>query len=190
MNYKNLKNHYNNTIMKSILFYLVISILLFSSCKVDEPSPRSEVPDNMEGQWLYGDYSMTEFWDYDGSYSGNAFELALAFDFKKNGHFEFYFVTGGTSFGCRTEAFVFKKGTVQFNDNHSFTIYPTEGNSRGFYKGCAPSYQNYNRKIEKNDLKPEIYYYSFEPDSNGKEQLVIRFEQDDVYGSYFRPKQW
>jgi hypothetical protein len=179
--------------MKQCLFFLMIALMSFSSCKKDKAediTPRSEVPTQLVGKWLYGSFSMTEFWQYNGSYSGNAFELAVAFDFKPEGNVEFYFVTGGTTYGCRTEALVYKKGTVRFNDDSSFTIYPTEGRARGFYKGCASSYQNYDKKMERTDLPPETYYYTLERDSSGKQQLVIRFKQNDTNSSNFRPANW
>lgn len=33
---------------------------------------------------------MTEFWGYDGSYQGNAFELSIAFNFMENGQYEMF----------------------------------------------------------------------------------------------------
>lgn len=179
--------------MKQYLFLLMIALMTFSSCKKnkeEEITPRSEVPSDLVGQWMYGNFSMTEFWQYDGTYSGNAFELAVAFHFKPGGDVEYYFVTGGTSYGCRTEALVYNKGTVQFNGDDSFTVYPTEGRSRGFYKGCASSYENYDKQLTKADLTPQTYYYTFEPASNGKQQLVIRFKKSDVNGSAFRSVNW
>ncbi len=183
--------------MKSKLFnvrsltLLVVSNLLFSGCIEEKstPAPQSKIPAEVVGQWLSGQFSMGEFWKHDGTYTGNAFELGIAFHFKKEGQCEFYLVTGGTSYSCRTEAFVYKKGTVAFSNN-SFTFYPTEGNTRGFYKGCASSYQNYDQKTPKEKLKPETYYYTLEKDSNGKNQLLIRFKPEDQVASYFRQTQW
>jgi hypothetical protein len=154
------------------------------------PGPVSKIPSGVAGKWLYGNFSMGDFWKYDGTYVGNAFELGLAFVFGPGGACEFYLATGGTSFNCRTEAFVYKKGTVQFDDNGSFTFHPTEGSARGFYKGCASSYKNYDKKYTPQDLKPETYYYALEKDSNGKEQLLIRFKPTDASPTTFRPATW
>ncbi|SDK97317.1 hypothetical protein SAMN05421823_10432 [Catalinimonas alkaloidigena] len=165
--------------------------LMLSSCIEDDPAPqtpRSEVPAKMQGQWMYGTFSMTDFWKYDGSYVGNAFELAVAFDFKKNGEIEMYFMSSSAYYNCRTQAFTYEKGTVEFHDNNSFTMHPTEGSYRGFYT-CSPS-QNFNRKAKPDELKASTYYYTFETDEYGKEHLVIRFSPDDEDGSYFRPMQW
>jgi hypothetical protein len=144
----------------------------------------------MVGKWSGGHFSWGEFWTQDGSYSGNAVEVGIAFDFKADGGCEFYFVTGGTSFGCRTEAFVYEKGTTEFHANNSFTFTPTEGNARGFYKGCASSYKNYNKKHTPEELKPTTYYYSREKDSQGNDKLIIRFKPDAVNSTTFYRANW
>ncbi|HEX8529806.1 MAG TPA: hypothetical protein VF646_07275 [Cytophagales bacterium] len=150
------------------------------------PGPVSKVPADVVGKWNGGHFSWGEFWTQDGSYSGNAVEVGIAFDFKADGTCEFYFVTGGTSFGCRTEAFVYEKGTVAFSGN-AFTFTPTEGSARGFYKGCASSYKNYNKKHTPDQLKPTTYYYALEKDSQGNNQLIIRFKPDaQNYTTFYR----
>ncbi len=184
----------STTVRTVLLAALLLGVsLLLPACqdeKEETPTPRSEVPGPVVGQWLSGNFSMREFWDYDGSFSGNAFELGIGFDFKKDGECEFYLVTGGTSAGCRTEAFVFKKGTVDFTSKDSFTFYPTEGSNRGFYKGCASAYKDYDQKAEKKDLTPETYYYDLEKDSNGKNQLIIRFKKSGQSSTSFQPARW
>jgi hypothetical protein len=179
---------------KGLLFNLLLLMsILLPACLEDseDVTPRSEVPAALAKKWMAGAFSMTEFWQYDGTYSGNAFEAGLAFDFTPEGDCAFYLVAGGTSYGCRNEAFVYKKGTVQFNlDDQSFTFYPTEGNNRGFFRGCGSSFQNYNKKAEKKDLTPETYYYSLQQGSNGEDQLVIRFKKDDTSSTIFRPMNW
>jgi hypothetical protein len=94
---------------------------------------------------------------------------------------------GGTSYSCRTEAFVYEKGTVKFNDNGSFTFTPTEGNARGFYKGCASSYKDYNKPHTPEQLKSTTYYYALEKDSQGNNKLIIRFKPDaERYTTFYR----
>lgn len=185
-----------NKAVLSLLLVLVSLVLpscfLFNKDDDDpQPTPRSEVPAALAKKWMAGQFSMTEFWQSDGTYSGNAFEAGLAFDFKPNGDCEFYLVAGGTSYGCRTDLLVYKKGTVQFNqDNQSFTFYPTAGRSRGFYRGCASSYKNYDQKNEQQDLKPETYYYTLQQGSNGQDQLVIRKEPNSTSTTTFWVANW
>ena len=150
-----------------------------------QPGPVGKIPADMVGKWTAGHFSWGEFWTQDGSYTGNAVEVGIAFDFKADGTCKFYFVTGGTSFGCRTEAFVYEKGTVAFHANNSSTFTPTEGNARGFYKGCASSYKNYNKKHAPAD--PDTYYYTREKDSQGNDKLIIHFKPDaENYTTFYR----
>ena len=154
------------------------------------PGPVSKVPGKLVGKWTAGLFSWGEFWTQDGSYSGNAVEVGIAFDFKADGGCEFYFVTGGTSYACRTEAFVYEKGSVTFHDNQSFTFLPLEGNARGFYKGCASSYQNYNKQHTAQELKLQTYYYTFDKDSQGNDQLIIRFQPQAENSTSFKRANW
>jgi hypothetical protein len=144
------------------------------------PGPVAKVPADVVGKWSGGHFSWGEFWTQDGSYSGNAVEVGIAFDFKADGTCEFYFVTGGTSFGCRTEAF----------NGNAFTFTPTEGSARGFYKGCASSYKDYNKKHTPEQLKPTTYYYALEKDSQGNNKLIIRFKPDAQNSTTFYRANW
>ncbi len=93
-------NAFKSTLLPKVLTAALLLIsLLLPACeegKKDNPAPgpRSDVPGPLVGRWMAGNFSMGEFWDYDGTYSGNAFDLGIAFDFKRNGDCEFYLVTG------------------------------------------------------------------------------------------------
>ncbi|MBC8045552.1 MAG: hypothetical protein H7Y00_02015 [Fimbriimonadaceae bacterium] len=171
--------------MKNLIIIL-ISIISFTSCKKEKFF--SDAPDEMVGQWLYGTFSMTEYWNYDGSYEGNAFEMSVAFDFNDNGEYEMYFIAVANNYGCRTEAFTYTKGTVDWDTPGQFTLTPDEGNYRGFYN-CTPQY-NFDRDAEKSELQTQTFYYTFEADDYGKEYLVIRFDPSDEYPTYFSPTSW
>ncbi len=106
----------------------------------------------------------------------------------QDGHYEFYFASEANDYGCKTDAFTFHKGTVEFNPGNSFTIHPQDGNFRGFY-GCSPG-SNFDRKPTRDELKDQMFYYAFETDDYGKEYLVVRFNPDDAQGSYFSPTEW
>lgn len=182
---------------KLVLFTLLMLVtLLLPSCFLfgnddddPKPTPRSEVPEHLAQKWLAGQFSHTEFWEYNGSYLGNAIEMGIVFDFKPNGDCEFYMVTGGSSIGCQNKSLIYKKGTVQFN-NDSFTFYPTEGRKRGYFQGCAASYDNYDVKAVGKDLEPKTYYFSILKDSNGKDQLVTKFEENSNAVTTFRMVNW
>ncbi|WP_128546743.1 hypothetical protein [Larkinella soli] len=152
---------------------LVVMMVSVTSCKKDgDIGPGGFVPDNMVGQWLHGNFSMTEFWGYDGSYQGNAYEQSVAFDFKGNGRYEMYFIGTANNYGCRTEALSWTKGKVDFNEEEgTFTLTPSEGRFRGYYN-CA-SGQNFDRKARPEELKTQVFRYEFKPDSYGKVWLFI-----------------
>ncbi|WP_460634198.1 hypothetical protein [Larkinella terrae] len=125
------------------------------------PKPGATIPAELVGKWSYGIFSPTNFWDYTGKYTGNAYEQALVFEFHANGTYEEYVINSTTSYNCRTEAYTFFKGTVKVNEaNHSFVITPTSGNYRGFYS-CAPK-SNINRDARKDELKQETMNYQVE----------------------------
>ena len=178
--------------MKKAIFSFLI-IASFASCKedpitnVDPNNPNGHVVSEAVGQWLHGNFSMTEYWAYDGSYVGNAFEQSVAFDFNADGSYEQYYAAQTNDWGCSTQAFSYSKGTVVFTDS-SFTVYPTEGNFRGYYS-CSPQY-NFDRDADPSELKVQTYYYTFETDEFGKKWLVIRFDPSDEYPSYFGPTTW
>lgn len=177
--------------MKTTILAL-LAVILLAGCKKENESviPGGHVPSETRGQWMYGSFSMSEFWSYDGRYQGNPFELAVMFDFKKDGTYEKYFVATTRDYaGCKTEAFTFEKGSVDFNETAgSFTTTPTEGHYRGFYS-CFPN-KNINRKMDRSELKPQTYYYEVKTGSNGRTNLVVRFNAGDSNVSTFLPTSW
>lgn len=157
--------------MKMRFLALLALVVLSVACKksgseidpeTGEPSGGAgKIPSELVGKWSYGIFSPTNFWDYTGKYSGNAYEQALVFEFHANGTYEEYVINSTTSYNCRTEAYTFFKGVVKVNEaNHSFTITPTSGNYRGFYS-CAPR-SNINRDARKEELKQETMNYQVE----------------------------
>lgn len=179
--------------MKKILLLPFFFIALFSCKPTDQvvpsapPPPASTTPSAALGKWLYGTFSMSEFWGYDGSFLGNAFELSVAFSFNADGTYEEYFISQANDYGCSTQALAFYKGYVTFTDS-SFTVYPSQAQFKGFYS-CFPS-SNFDRDALASELTVQTYYYSFETDGNGKKWMVVRFNPDDEYPSYFAATSW
>ncbi|WP_421826086.1 hypothetical protein [Larkinella sp.] len=177
--------------MKTLVMTL-LAVILLSSCKKDTDAvlPGGHVPTKAAGKWMYGSFAMGDFWAYDGSYQGKPFELAVVFDFKSDGTYEKYFVATTRDYsGCKTEAFTFEKGSVDFSETDgSFTTTPAEGHYRGFYS-CFPK-QNVNRKMNRSELKTQTYYYELKTGSNGKPNMVVRFQESDSNVSTFLPASW
>lgn len=96
-------------------------------------NPRSAVPDELVGYWLAGSTSIGNFWGYDGSYQGAAFELATGYMLFKDGRAREYFYYTSTSYNCRSQVLGYKEGTVEVNTaNGTFTFYPASGNYRSY----------------------------------------------------------
>jgi hypothetical protein len=147
--------------INTYLLFLILPALLTLACKKSDdfdPATQSKAPTEVAGKWMWGTFSMSNFWTYDGQYAGKPFEQALVFDFKPNGEYEEYVINAVNSYGCKTEAFTYFKGKVKFDeDEQSFTITPTSGNYRGFYS-CASS-NNFKRDAKASELKVQKFYY-------------------------------
>lgn len=182
---------------RTLLMLAVAGAIFFTSCKKSSDSPgngggdtpRSEVPDEMVGKWLNGNFSMTDWYDYTGSWTGNAYERSTAFDLKKNGDASFFLIVQTYDGYCRTQGMTDLQGTVKFDEaNHSFTLYPQQGRYRGFYS--CQSDRNFDRAAGADELKAATYYYSFET-IGGVKYMVIRFSPgDSEEGSYFKASSW
>lgn len=139
-----------------------------------DPAIQSKTPSEVVGQWSWGSFSMSNFWNYNGTYAGKPFEQAYVLDFKPNGEVEQYVINSTTSYSCRTEAFSYFKGKVKFNDDEqSFTLTQTSGNYRGFYS-CYPS-KNFKRDAKASELKSATFYYEI---SGNK--LLLRDSPNDA----------
>jgi len=178
------------------LVMIALSIVVLTGCKKENPQPtqgsgtgnnQGNVPAAVQGKWLHGTFAMSFFWGYDGSYHGNPFSQSIAFDFKSNGTYEMFYTGETNNSNCITDAFSYFKGTVDFTDT-SFTVYPSQGNFRGYYS-CAPG-SNFDRQAEQSELQVKTYYYHFETDSNNKTWMVIGFTPNDQFPSYFEATTW
>lgn len=170
-------------LMKRLFIALTALIMLSAACKKDgvngidpgtdpdvgTPPSGNKVPAELVGKWSYGTFSPTNFWNYNGTYAGNAYEQALVFDIHADGTYEQYVINSTTSYNCRTEAYTYFKGKITVNqNNHSFVITPTSGRYRGFYS-CAPK-SNIDRDAKSSELKQEQMNYQVE---SGKTAVLL-----------------
>lgn len=184
--------------MKLSIFYLLCTTLLFcSSCTKDKigddlitDTPRTEVPATLSGQWLNGNFSMSNWWGYNGAYIGNPYSSSRAFILKRNGDAEFFQVLKTNDSFCTTEALTYFSGTVAFDStDNSFTFHPRKGNFRGFYS-CKPL-NNFNRKAEEHELNPFKLYWVTRVDENGQRWLITRFTDDvEEERKHFKLTNW
>lgn len=148
-------------------------------------NPRSKVPADLVGGYFQaGSFSMTQFSNYDGSYAGQAYEIATGYKFVNDkGDAEEYFYYTNTSYYCRYQVLGYRKGTVVFDEtNKTFKFYAASGNYRR-YDNCGSSTPSadYGEKKQygDNDLYPK---YKVEYDNytivkeNGKTIWKIAYD--------------
>ncbi len=167
--------------------------LLFSACNFnlkEVTASSTKVPAPLAAKWLAGQFPMSKFWEYDGTYAGQAADLGMAFDIKPDGSCEFYQVTGQNAYGCRTQHLIYKKGTVEFHPNQSFTFYPSQGTNREFVKVCDTAYQNHNQTATAEDLYPRTFYYTYQPNDQGQKQLIIRGNVPTIAATTLQISKW
>lgn len=145
-----------------MLLVMGLSFIACSCSKKDNEDgnygnhPRTTVPDELVGYWLAGSTSIGNFWGYDGSYQGAAFELANGYMLFKDGRAREYFYYTNTSYNCRTQILGYKEGTVEVDVNKkTFTFYPNSGNYRK-YASCGGTDNGKTKAYGKEELYPAV----------------------------------
>ena len=148
-----------NQMSKFLLLLSMVSLMAISCEKENEPdvpgdTPRTEVPGAIVGTWVHGSIDF-ELWENyrQGYYAGrNATPSREAMIFEQDGtarffRYEFAFNMYEELIDCR--------GTVAFNDDGTFTFYPTSGRKR-FYDTHYPE-KNTDRALGASELnQPKI----------------------------------
>lgn len=120
---------------KFILLLSILAAIGTTSCKksnddtLDKEQPRTEVPDEIVGAWEHG-YIDFELWENypEGRWAGrDAIPSREAMIFTKEGYAKFYRFEFARNL---YEELIDCIGTVTFNDDGTFTFYPTEGRKR------------------------------------------------------------
>ncbi|MBE7171109.1 MAG: hypothetical protein INR73_10995 [Williamsia sp.] len=109
--------------MKKLIFLFTLATTVASTaCEKDSVSsvpdnlPRTTVPAEMRGTWMYGKFSTTEYWSTDpGTYIGNALQFAIAFQFEENGTYTHYFTASSVVAGVVTYQQSVTKGTLEID---------------------------------------------------------------------------
>ena len=171
--------------------YFLASVLLVGCTKSEEKkdadTPRSAAPDEIVGNWMYGNFSMTEFWSFNGAYQGNAFQLSVAFKFFKDGTYERYTVAASNVIiGCRVDNFAFEKGTVNYdNATQSFTTHPSQAKFRRF--SCTG---NLEGEMPTRELKTNTYKWKTGTGSGNTKKLLLDPDNKGENYSEFYAKSW
>jgi len=165
---------------KMFLLGLMVNLLMLGSCKKDDkgtsneiPSnlPRTDVPAALQGTWMYGTFSMTEYWNQNpADYLGNALTMAIAFKFNTDGTYEQYFTSSSVTAGAATYQQAVTKGTVVIDlVQHTITTHPANSHYKRTRSGTV---------LEERDLRPDEissvkYFYEAGTTSNGTKALYL-----------------
>ncbi|SDE06067.1 hypothetical protein [Niabella drilacis] len=168
---------------KLILFTLMAFSSLLGACEKDKTNtpdaygdgPKTPVPAVLQGGWMFGNFSTTEYWDRNPSeYIGNGFELAIAFKFNANGTYEQYFTSKTVSGGIATYHQSFTKGTVEINEANKTLI--THAHS-AHYKQTKNGQTTENRDLTDKEIT-RTTQYTYEPATEPNGTKVIRLKMN------------
>ena len=159
---------------------LAFSTIMLSACKKDKdnaiPSnlPRTDVPTQLQGSWMYGYFSMTEYWAQNpATYLGNGFEVAIAFKFFPNGTFEQYFTSSTVTAGVKTYHQSFSKGTVEVNVAAStFTTHCASSHYKRTQNGITVE----DRDLAGSELNGATKYQFANTTDNGTKAVLLTLE--------------
>ncbi len=160
-----------------------IAALNVMACKKDKDNdeisgPKTDVPAELQGNWMYGNFSMTEYWSQNPSgYIGNAFQFAIAFKFNSNGTYEQYFTSSSVTAGVSTYQQSVTKGTVVIDEvNKTITAYP----AKAHYKRTRSGQTLEERDLAKSELRgATTYNYTIGTEPNGTKAIYLIIQGDN-----------
>lgn len=164
-----------------ILIVLITTCALMGSCEKDKTNstdvygegPRTGIPVSLEGNWMYGMFSMTEYWSQNpADYIGNAFEMAIAFKFYAKGTYDQYFTSKTVSGGLVTYHRSVTKGTVVLNEaDKTITIYAKSAH----YKQTRNGVTTEDRDLAESEItKVTTYAYELVTGNNGARSIYLK----------------
>lgn len=152
-------------------------MFVLSACEKDNTDnnnnngPRTSVPANLQGGWVYGNFSMTEYWSQDpAGYMGNAVEFALAFKFEANGTYTQYFTSQTVTGGATTFQQAVSQGTVEIDQTtKTIKTHP----SKSHYKRTRNGQVLEERDLRNDEFNSVTYHYSAGTEPNGTKALYL-----------------
>jgi len=166
--------------MKKLTLLLMIALIsAMVSCSKsgsDVPdTPRTDVPSELRGNWMFGSFSMTEYWSQDPSeYLGPGVEIAFAFTFNADGTFTAYFTAGTVMNGVQTYQQSVSKGTVEVDAANKVIKTHT---SQVHYRRTVGGQVAEDRDMGKNEYDPnDSYTYTTGVEPGGTDALYLTLE--------------
>lgn len=165
---------------KSILLLAVVIATATMACSKSsskpggEDGPKTNVPAELTGNWMYGNFSMTEYWSQDPSeYLGNGLEFAFAFTFNPNGTYTQYFTASSVMGGVITYQQSVTQGTMEVNTaTKSFITHP----SKAHYKRTVNGQVAEERDLGKSELNGGTFTYTTGNETNGTDALYLTLQ--------------
>lgn len=165
---------------KTILLIAVVLSSLFAHCQKDKNSadgygdgPRTNVSAALQGNWMYGNFSMTEYWTQNpGDYLGNAVQFAIAFKFNANGTYEQYFTSSAVSGTVVTYQQSVTKGTLEIDEaNHTITTHANAAHYKRTQNGRTVE----ERDMQKSEMTLKTQYtYTTGNEANGTKAIYLK----------------
>ena len=165
--------------MKKIILLFAVAIATTTiACSKSESEPgipggpKTSVPEELTGNWMYGNFSMTEYWSQDPSeYLGPGVEMAFAFTFNSNGTYTQYFTASTVMSGVVTYQQSVTQGMVEVNTaSKTIITHP----SKTHYKRTSNGHVVEERDLTKEEVSGNTTYtYTTGTESNGTEALYL-----------------
>lgn len=173
--------------MRKIFFILTMGLIsIMGACEKDDvgapdnygDGPKTNVPAGLQGNWMYGNFSMTEYWSQNPSeYLGNTFEVAIAFKFNDNGTYEQYFTSKSVLGTVVTYHQSFTKGTVVINEaEKSIITYAAYAH----YKQTKNGVTTEDRDLTQNEItRVTKYEYEERTEPNGTKAIYLKMNNTE-----------
>lgn len=172
---------------KILLLVVALAASHISACQKKNTSkeaddygngPRTNVSAQLQGNWMYGHFSMTEYWAQNpADYIGNAFQFAIAFKFNSNGTFEQYFTSSTVTGTIVTYQQSVTKGTVEVDEANKTII--THANT-AHYKRTKNGQTIEERDLDQSEITALTRYtYELKTENNGTKAIYLKINNSE-----------
>jgi len=143
------------------------------------------VPAEIHGNWMYGNFSMTEYWNQDpADYIGNGMEYAFAFTFNANGTYTQYFTAGTVTGGVQTYQQSVSHGTIEVDPVAK--VIKTHPSS-AHYKRTVGGQVVEDRDMRKDELSTNnTYTYTTGVEPSGTDALYLTLNDTEAPLTFLR----
>lgn len=176
--------------MKNLFKLIPIIGLLLAACGGAGIMPGNgpagtPVPDELQGEWLYGRISTIQYYDPISGHWGQPNGAGDRFKLEANGSYERSRLIQLSNYGCESYLFIWEKGTVKIDLGQSQIVFQPW---TGAVKSQSCSASNSYEKKGPGSVNPETYDAEMGQSDSG--QPLLRLNTTDGKGSalYGRPK--